>query len=69
MVAIDGCVAQSLPEHPKREHIFSMSSAYGEAYLFQVDSLICDRLLFTVLLRTADTIYDRINESDGVTFE
>lgn len=41
MVAVEGCVAQSLPEHPKREYIFSMSSVYGDAYLFQVSSPPC----------------------------
>ena len=36
MIYIDGSIAQSVPEHPKRENIFSVSSAYGDAYLFQV---------------------------------
>lgn len=36
MIYIDGSIAQSVPEHPKRENIFSVSSSYGDAYLFQV---------------------------------
>jgi len=33
---IEGAIAQSLPEHPKKEFIFSLSTAFGDAYLFQV---------------------------------
>jgi len=36
MIYIDGSIAQSVPEHPRRDNIFSISSAYGDAYLFQV---------------------------------
>ena len=27
---------QSIPEHPKRDFIFCLSTAFGDAYLFQV---------------------------------
>lgn len=33
---IEGGIAQAVPEHPKRENIFSLSTAFGDAYLFQV---------------------------------
>ena len=34
---IEGAIAQALPEHPKKEFIFSLSTAFGDAYLFQVN--------------------------------
>ena len=33
---IEGGIAQAVPEHPKRDNIFSLSTACGDAYLFQV---------------------------------
>ena len=33
---IEGSIAQAVPEHPKRELIFALSTAFGDAYLFQV---------------------------------
>ncbi len=33
---IEGGIAQAVPEHPKRELIFALSTAFGDAYLFQV---------------------------------
>ena len=37
---IEGGIAQAVPEHPKRDNIFSLSTAFGDAYLFQVNSLL-----------------------------
>lgn len=37
LAVIEGGIAQSVPEHPKREHIFALSTAFGDAYLFQVE--------------------------------
>eukprot|EP00106_Octopus_bimaculoides_P006780 XP_014774222.1 PREDICTED: protein still life, isoform SIF type 1-like isoform X6 [Octopus bimaculoides] len=37
---IEGGIAQAVPEHPKRENIFSLSTAFGDAYLFQAPSQI-----------------------------
>ena len=34
---IEGGIAQAVPEHPKRDNIFSLSTAFGDAYLFQVN--------------------------------
>ena len=36
---IEGGIAQAVPEHPKRDNIFSLSTAFGDAYLFQVNFL------------------------------
>ena len=33
---IEGGIAQAVPEHPKREFILALSTAFGDAYLFQV---------------------------------
>ena len=34
---IEGAIAQAVPEHPKRDNIFSVSTAFGDAYLFEVN--------------------------------
>ncbi|KAM6915080.1 rho guanine nucleotide exchange factor TIAM2-like [Xenentodon cancila] len=34
LLADDGIV-QAVPEHPRREHVFCVSNAYGDVYLFQ----------------------------------
>ena len=36
---IEGGIAQAVPEHPKREFIFALSTAFGDGYLFQVSTL------------------------------
>uniref|UniRef100_A0A1I8JRP4 PH domain-containing protein n=1 Tax=Macrostomum lignano TaxID=282301 RepID=A0A1I8JRP4_9PLAT len=35
---VEGCIAQAMPEHPKREHVLSLSTAFGDAYLLQATS-------------------------------
>ncbi|XP_037081042.1 protein still life, isoforms C/SIF type 2-like [Pollicipes pollicipes] len=35
LIIVDGAIMQSIPEHPKREYIFCLSTAFGDAYLFQ----------------------------------
>ncbi|XP_055889576.1 protein still life, isoform SIF type 1-like isoform X3 [Biomphalaria glabrata] len=40
ILVIEGGIAQAVPEHPKRDYIFSLSSACGDAYLFQASSQI-----------------------------
>uniref|UniRef100_A0A1I8F6L3 PH domain-containing protein n=1 Tax=Macrostomum lignano TaxID=282301 RepID=A0A1I8F6L3_9PLAT len=32
---IEGCIVQALPEHPKREYVFSLSTAFGDAFMLQ----------------------------------
>ncbi|CAG5118110.1 unnamed protein product, partial [Candidula unifasciata] len=38
ILVIEGAISQAVPEHPKRENIFSLSTACGDAYLFQASS-------------------------------
>ncbi|CAG5121636.1 unnamed protein product, partial [Candidula unifasciata] len=40
ILVIEGGISQAVPEHPKRENIFSLSTACGDAYLFQASSQI-----------------------------
>ncbi|RWS28354.1 hypothetical protein B4U80_04821, partial [Leptotrombidium deliense] len=35
LIIIDGAIMQPIPEHPKRDFIFCLSTAFGDAYLFQ----------------------------------
>ena len=36
LIIVDGSIMQSIPEHPKGDFIFCLSTAFGDAYLFQV---------------------------------
>ena len=36
LIIVDGAILQPIPEHPKRDFIFCLSTAFGDAYLFQV---------------------------------
>jgi len=38
LIIVDGAIMQPIPEHPKRDYIFCLSTAFGDAYLFQVSS-------------------------------
>lgn len=40
LIIVDGAIMQPIPEHPKRDYIFCLSTAFGDAYLFQVGSEI-----------------------------
>lgn len=35
LILVDGSIGQPIPEHPKRDHVFCLSTAFGDAYLFQ----------------------------------
>lgn len=37
-IATEGCLVQSLPEYPRKENIFCMSTQTGHVYLFQAQS-------------------------------
>lgn len=37
LIIVDGAIMQPIPEHPKRDYIFCLSTAFGDAYLFQVN--------------------------------
>ena len=50
LIIVDGAIMQPIPEHPKRDYIFCLSTAFGDAYLFQVNVYfeIMRRLRITV---------------------
>ncbi|XP_074593013.1 guanine nucleotide exchange factor still life [Brevipalpus obovatus] len=35
LIIIDGSIMQPIPEHPKRDFVFCLSTTFGDAYLFQ----------------------------------
>ncbi|XP_051174305.1 protein still life, isoform SIF type 1 isoform X2 [Leptopilina boulardi] len=35
LIIVDGAIMQPIPEHPDRDYIFCLSTAFGDAYLFQ----------------------------------
>ncbi|KAL9903951.1 guanine nucleotide exchange factor still life isoform 1-T1 [Glossina fuscipes fuscipes] len=35
LIIVDGAIMQPIPEHPRRDYIFCLSTAFGDAYLFQ----------------------------------
>ncbi|XP_059351584.1 protein still life, isoform SIF type 1-like isoform X3 [Daphnia carinata] len=35
LIIVDGAIMQPIPEHPQRDFIFCLSTAFGDAYLFQ----------------------------------
>lgn len=35
LIIIEGAIAQPIPEHPKRDFVFCLSTTFGDAYLFQ----------------------------------
>ncbi|ESO93240.1 hypothetical protein LOTGIDRAFT_232689 [Lottia gigantea] len=40
ILVIEGGISQAVPEHPKRDYIFSLSTACGDAFLLQASSQI-----------------------------
>ena len=40
LIIVDGSIMQAIPEHPKRDFIFCLSTAFGDAYLFQVRTVL-----------------------------
>ncbi|XP_022081626.1 protein still life, isoform SIF type 1-like isoform X2 [Acanthaster planci] len=40
ILVVEGGIAQAIPEHPKRDNIFCLSTAFGDAYLLQSQSQI-----------------------------
>ena len=44
LIIVDGSIMQAIPEHPKRDFIFCLSTAFGDAYLFQVSVLVQGQL-------------------------
>lgn len=46
LIIVDGAIMQPIPEHPKRDYIFCLSTAFGDAYLFQVTLFIFILIIF-----------------------
>ena len=42
LIIVDGSIMQAIPEHPKRDFIFCLSTAFGDAYLFQVSYTVAN---------------------------
>ncbi len=40
LIFIDSCLCQPIPEHPKRDNVFCLSTAFGDAYLLDAPCLL-----------------------------
>lgn len=49
LIIVDGAIMQPIPEHPKRDYIFCLSTAFGDAYLFQAPCQVSGRDYLTDL--------------------
>lgn len=49
LIIVDGAIMQPIPEHPKRDYIFCLSTAFGDAYLFQAP---CQVRIKSILIRS-----------------
>lgn len=50
LIIVDGAIMQPIPEHPKRDYIFCLSTAFGDAYLFQAPCQVEFSLKFSFYL-------------------
>ena len=39
LIFVDECLVQPVPEHPRRDNVFCLSTSFGDAYLFDATSL------------------------------
>lgn len=39
LIFVDACLVQAVPEHPRRDNVFCLSTSFGDAYLFDATSL------------------------------
>lgn len=39
LIFVDSCLVQQVPEHPRRDNVFCLSTSLGDAYLFDATSL------------------------------
>lgn len=46
LIIVDGAIMQPIPEHPKRDYIFCLSTAFGDAYLFQAPCQVSFQKLY-----------------------
>uniref|UniRef100_A0A1I8IX57 PH domain-containing protein n=1 Tax=Macrostomum lignano TaxID=282301 RepID=A0A1I8IX57_9PLAT len=64
---IEGCIAQPLPEHPKKENVLSLSTAFGDAYMFQaLDKTDLDSWIAALHSACASQIARQRSKSDTV---
>ena len=50
LIIVDGAIMQPIPEHPKRDYIFCLSTAFGDAYLFQAPCQVSIKYFFFCFL-------------------
>ena len=39
LIFVESCLVQAVPEHPRRDNVFCLSTSFGDAYLFDATSL------------------------------
>ena len=60
LIIVDGSIMQAIPEHPKRDFIFCLSTAFGDAYLFQVvHYFILERIFFDLNARYRVPLFEK----------
>lgn len=52
LIFVEACLVQPVPEHPRRDNVFCLSTSFGDAYLFDATSLP-DRDQWIAVLHTA----------------
>lgn len=40
LIFVDACLVQAIPEHPKRDYVFCLSTAFGDAHLLDAPCLV-----------------------------
>lgn len=65
LIIIDGAIMQPIPEHPKRDHIFCLSTAFGDAYLFQAPCQVRRRRLSRSMLIVACFLQEELDNWIG----
>lgn len=56
LIIVDGAIMQPIPEHPKRDYIFCLSTAFGDAYLFQAPCQVSTHSYVDLFLNPPDTL-------------
>lgn len=57
LIIVDGAIMQPIPEHPKRDYIFCLSTAFGDAYLFQVRWIELIEIGFVQIISKLDPVF------------
>lgn len=58
LIIVDGAIMQPIPEHPKKDYIFCLSTAFGDAYLFQVREFYRDVVVICLLKKIINKIFN-----------